>query len=849
MIAGKVRDIPRRTNKPIVETALTKVGRNSELIFRCIFDKSVEDVFYKIYWYVDNKYLSSSKPHRWEDRGGSNDLDETTLKEKGFKTVGFNVYCGVRASFQTESAASLPIFSQVKYVGIKLYNTTVYLDKEPVEIFFQLTAPFGCIDDKDCSLEIQLLERDDIQDNNCERKNLVASYCGVSVEKSKWDKVHSFVIKRRTTVNKNTKTTSTSIMKLTTSQRNWNHGLWANYNDFGNVLIETREDTSMIQGKQCHAVCDPHMKTLDGRYYEHQYGGIFTLYTNVELQVEVQVETALCNSNRAFCVCGLAVRAGRSVFAIPLCHGFKRPGFLLCDDVDDVLDVRRRTDQQYEILIPSGAIVKANLLNYGGYFMNVYVVPSVHDVDKSRGLCGKLSNTRRDDFVKRDGTQSGPGRDFSASWRVQDQNNLFDRNKFDRLERWDRSWNYCNCPKCLKPPCGEVECGPMQEANACFKYRPPATDSVKPDPRRCSIHARKRRSVFEPSTTSHQMMSINKRDADDWLNGWTKENATVFCEKQLRSLSSTQTCQNIPTVNISQNIEDCVFDIWASGSTAFFDATTDNMQTTCMQEVTMNSTFHRETGEESILDKVFKIACPSGCRGKGDCVDGQCKCHANYSGSDCSVDLNSPPQLTEVDFDGLCDVNEDPCTAISLVGGTFVNSASTACRFRDVVENGSPTMETSDGPVDASVVTASFENLFELSCRIPVRRTKRSALGVSAEDKPSAYHVSVSNNGVAYSEERIVVIYNSTCQTCTLSGTTVSCVISDEYCTLGTQCIPKGGMYPGGGCLVCDINGKEKSWQEGPTCSSCTRTSVTWILTMLPVYIIYYIFCNHIILY
>ncbi|XP_041349609.1 uncharacterized protein LOC121368915 [Gigantopelta aegis] len=209
----------------------------------------------------------------------------------------------------------------------------------------------------------------------------------------------------------------------------------------------------------------------------------------------------------------------------------------------------------------------------------------------------------------------------------------------------------------------------------------------------------------------------------------------------------------------------------ASGSTVFFDAAVDNMQTTCMQEVTMNSTFHKETGEESILDKVFKVVCPSGCRRKGDCVDGQCKCHANYSGSDCSVDLNSPPQLTGVDFDGLCDVNEDPCTAISLVGGTFVNSASTTCIFRDVDENGGQTMETSDGPVDVSVVTANFENLFELSCRIPVRRTKRSALGVSAEDKPSAYHVSVSNNGVAYSEERIVGIYNSICQTCTLSDT------------------------------------------------------------------------------
>ncbi|XP_041372158.1 von Willebrand factor D and EGF domain-containing protein-like [Gigantopelta aegis] len=467
--------------------------------------------------------------------------------------------------------------------------------------------------------------------------------------------------------------------------------------------------------------------------------------------------------------------------------------------------------------------------------MNVYVVPSINDVGKSRGLCGKLSNTDTDDFVKRDERQSRPGHEFSESWRVT-KNSLFDSNTYNDLKPWDVLTNYCSCPKCDNPPCNTVQCGPMQEVKSCQKNRPSDNTKVIPKRSRCSIHARRKRSVVEHSRDTRQMMSIHKRAAQDWLNGWTKENATVFCQKHFDVSPSTQACRDIPTVNVTKNIDDCVFDIWASGGTDFFDAALDNIQTTCMQEVVMNSTFHQEAGGESVIDKVFKVACPNGCHMKGDCVNGKCRCHANYSGSDCSIDNNSPPALTEVDFEGLCDVHDDSCRAVSVFGGRFVDSPRTKCRFKHVNENGN-ILDS-----DVRVLTAQFESLFEVACPIPVHRSKRSALGATAEDRPRAYYVSVSNNGVTYSQEKIVVIYDSTCQTCTLSGTSVKCVTAENYCTLGTKCIPKGGRYPYEGCLVCDINGKMKTWQDDQACRSCMNAPVMWILVVFPAFIMFNIF-------
>ncbi|XP_041379864.1 von Willebrand factor D and EGF domain-containing protein-like, partial [Gigantopelta aegis] len=459
-----------------------------------------------------------------------------------------------------------------------------------------------------------------------------------------------------------------------------------------------------------------------------------------------------------------------------------------------------------QILIPSGAVVKVSIgTEFGGEnSMNVFVFPSVHDVSKSGGLCGKLSNTVEGAFVLRNGTRVHYVEDFIKSWSVEDQNNLFNESTSHELKRWDSSVEYCSCPACNTTPCSEIQCGPMQEVDGSYKYRPHVR--VVSNIKRCSIHARRKRSTVKPNL--HQM-SVHKRDTPDLVNDWTRENATAFCEKHFDLSSSAKMCLEIQTVNITKNIEYCVLDILASGSTEFLGAALDSMQTSCMHALVMNSTFHHKIEEESILDKFVKVTCPYGCSMKGDCADGVCRCHGNFSGSDCSVDISYPPKITDVEFEGLCDVNEDPCTAIALFGKTFVESSRTICRFRHLANEN----HTSDG---LSVTTAHFQSLLEVACPIPVHRSKRSAIGSKAEDKPRVFYVSVSNNGVAYSEERIVVIYNSTCQTCTLSGTSVNCVTLEDYCTVGTQCIPEGGRYPFGECLVCDINGNERTWQEDP---------------------------------
>lgn len=61
------------------------------------------------------------------------------------------------------------------------------------------------------------------------------------------------------------------------------------------------------------------------------------------------MELTPCNSNRAYCICGLAVRAGGDIFVIYLCGGKTIIQYATC--FDDILLVKRakRNTKQYKV--------------------------------------------------------------------------------------------------------------------------------------------------------------------------------------------------------------------------------------------------------------------------------------------------------------------------------------------------------------------------------------------------------------------------------------------------------------------------------------------------------------------
>jgi len=77
---------------------------------------------------------------------------------------------------------------------------------------------------------------------------------------------------------------------------------------------------------------------------------------------------------------------------------------------------------------------------------------------------------------------------------------------------------------------------------------------------------------------------------------------------------------------------------------------------------------------------------------------------------------------------------------------------------------------------EAVTAIAEMETVFEIMCLLPTFKTRRSVAESSTDDYIArGYHVSVSNDGVTYSDEDVLVIYDSTCVSCTVDISTITC--------------------------------------------------------------------------
>ena len=62
-----------------------------------------------------------------------------------------------------------------------------------------------------------------------------------------------------------------------------------------------------------------------------------------------------------------------------------------------------------------------------------------------------------------------------------------------------------------------------------------------------------------------------------------------------------------------------------------------------------------------------------------NCLKGNCTCDKGYGGSDCSFDVSSPPTITKLSDDGICDKSEETCEDITLYGHYFLENMETQC--------------------------------------------------------------------------------------------------------------------------------------------------------------------------
>ncbi|XP_055957650.1 von Willebrand factor D and EGF domain-containing protein-like [Patella vulgata] len=793
--------------------------------FFCDFDGVDETVFYSSAWYVDDTLVYTSAVIR-----GSLDLESfknrlSLTEDKLNRTVGYDIRCEIFAS-RNETSHQTVSKSESNFIGIKVLNPILKIrEGETGQIRIRATAEIGCailIPGVLCEYAVTVLIPNSV--SKCGASLGVNDKCGVDILKQGWDNEYIINVATDTIKEYGQSLTQFEVILRSSVTEYGHHKTWGGYTIHPRVQVIVVKDTLPTQSLLCKAYSDPRLQTFKGLLLNLQYLGTYTLYKDDGNDIEVQIQTVSCGG-AAFCNCGVIARVGGTAYMISKCNSQNWIiEYVMCDGGVDVLKVERNGD--YKITFPTGATMTAHLHRGNPpRYVDVYVNPSFLDPNKVLGLCGKISNDKTQQLVLRNGTVTADTINynnrsyqeaelFTSSWRVTPDESLFNPTVRDNFRPNIKTPVICECnPTDTRSPHQTIECNTKSNIKSCAKDNRYKEVSK----RSCATHtfSRKRRSVplFLPETGPIKRL---KRQAT-WNNNWSEENATLYCNSLFDSDSLFKLCskeieslqQEIPIA-----LETCKDDIKLTSATEFAMSAVGSVRSQCRHEVDLDPKLQEEEpGKPSIYKRVVEIDCLNNCSQHGACDNGTCICETGYIAVDCSTRAADPPVLTELEYEGLCDVKNQTCDDMAVFGTTFVENPGSKCRRYSIKMSEAGAVTNLDST--PTILDATIDSISEAVCPLDVYDTP-DPIPVQQQTF-SGYKLSVANDGQHYSNQLIMIYYNSDCVTCTNTNNTITCQISKNHCLVNDRCYSHDESYVSNDKYICQVDENGGRWELNDT--------------------------------
>ncbi|CAG2212092.1 unnamed protein product [Mytilus edulis] len=484
--------------------------------------------------------------------------------------------------------------------------------------------------------------------------------------------------------------------------------------------------------------------------------------------------------------CAIAVRAASDVFII---YGCSRPTKWIvrrlgCQTGSEYLEVYHRWGT-YEIVLPTGTRVYVWIAM--NRRLNVYITFSRKDRYQTEGLCGTWNNNRNDDFTGRDGIVYDRAYPFARTWSVPASDSLFIAKT--RTEKLSQSFMYCTC----LGDSGGILNGLSANVDCSWKESLPVCPPLNFGKQSCSIRSKRSTDEDDDDLTIDISPDIltKKEHAErtsEWINGWNESSADDACNSYFKNSGSYDDCSSLSNVNVSSAITNCVLNIKVSGTDEYMADAFEMFKTECSNEIRTNNSLWNETNDAGniVAQVVVGKLCPFDCKYKGiqlgDCVQGLCSCYQDLTGGDCRVNMSASPQiLTNITDESFCDTSKRSCSHISVFGENFYESSNLGCLLQkaEIINN----VLTANGT--SSTTTGQMENIGEVKCLVSVnRRRKRSTTNETIQ----YYLVSVTNDGVTYSDSVPLILYDTSCYTCTTTDSNVNCQLRSDICVVDGIC-------------------------------------------------------------
>ncbi|XP_069129083.1 von Willebrand factor D and EGF domain-containing protein-like [Argopecten irradians] len=794
-----------------------------EIVFHCNIttDLCITDHVYDIQWFINDNGIVTHRNIPYTN------LTQTGLRQSewtGTYKLGFLVKCAVRARTDTDSTPTPYTYSDDFYAGFTTDQSEYSVPEDSsINITIRLSVPLDCIylsnSIPDCSLKIRIKFPKHYDTDNNKGCTIVGTVdepiafgntaCGIFIKYSDWDVPKNMTIYGSADNIVTSSRSRTSYVRLV-AEESFTSQAWASAT-IPDIKVNALDEDKKLLGKSCTIQTDPHINTFDGSHVLFMQYGEFILFKHDTLPIRIHAVFDKCwQAWRGACTCGVAIRYIDAVFVLNFCKvrigapwlyssNFNRyVEMRACDATHMTIEYRRPA---YKVTLPSGTEIHIGLhLGAINTHINMFILkPSLADWEATSGMCGFLDGDKNNDIRLRSG-EIAPG--FGVDWRHDNQmdgESLFASNGVlgDILLPQLR---YCRCPVTSTQESGfaaVANCDLTSTITTCgsqthyTNYFEQCSTSQEISG---NLHRVVRRSTNDDFEIPKFDIALDENYAISeynitWINGWNESLAEEACRNTMDSDPMLIRCKDaVAAMNdiASNGINECVGDIKISGHTGYMEGTLEALREHCLIEAIR---FENLTTQEShgtnttFLNELLKLNCPNNCSGNGHCEKGVCDCQDGFYGDSCTVGIETIPEVLSSGM--ICSIEKRSCRNFVIPGSNFLD-VNLTCQVR-MLQVYINRWEIIASPV---LFPATYLNDFNCVCTIPDSYRRRRA--TDNEVLSEGYLLSISNDGIHFSNETTILTYDSSCYDC--DPTNMNCSKLEESCDLTTT--PTGTSEP-----------------------------------------------------
>ncbi|XP_069106577.1 von Willebrand factor D and EGF domain-containing protein-like [Argopecten irradians] len=227
----------------------------------------------------------------------------------------------------------------------------------------------------------------------------------------------------------------------------------------------------------------------------------------------------------------------------------------------------------------------------------------------------------------------------------------------------------------------------------------------------------------------------------------------------------------VTVADVDEGVASCVEDIRLIGDTRYMETTAATLATSCrliavkLENLTKTESTDGSPGK-TILDEMLELDCPNNCTGHGDCINGSCVCTEGYEGVECDIQRAMPPLIHPETNPGLCATDRYPCNTFYISGDNFASEDITCRAVHFSITSGAGyTLDTKNETFPGNALAGGIG----CSCTVPQSLRRRRSVDTVMAD---GFFLSVSNDGITFSDDIVIIKYDSSCITCNESDIT-----------------------------------------------------------------------------